>query len=48
MGVSEVKSDQRAKVVGIYSINGIRTQQLTRGLNIVVSADGSVRKVMSK
>ena len=48
MGVSEVKSDQRAKVVGIYSINGVRTQQLTRGLNIVVNADGSVRKVMSK
>ena len=48
MGVSEVKSDQHAKVVGIYSINGVRTQQLTRGLNIVVNADGSVRKVMSK
>ncbi|MBQ8064102.1 MAG: chitobiase/beta-hexosaminidase C-terminal domain-containing protein [Prevotella sp.] len=47
-GVSEVKADQRSKVAGIYSINGIRLQQLQRGLNIVVGADGKVRKVMVK
>ena len=48
MGVSEVKADQRSKVAGIYSINGVRLQQLQRGLNIVVGADGKVRKVMVK
>lgn len=32
----------------IYDMSGVLRQQLERGLNIVVSADGSVRKVMVK
>ena len=47
-GISEVNSQQKAKTVGIYSINGVRRQQLRSGLNIVVGADGNVRKVMVK
>ena len=47
-GISEVNTQQEAKVVGIYSINGVRHQQLHRGLNIVAGADGTVRKVMVK
>lgn len=33
---------------GIYSPSGVRRQQLQRGLNIVVGADGTTRKVMAK
>ena len=33
---------------GIYSLGGIRQGKLHRGLNIVVAADGTVRKVLVK
>ena len=33
---------------GIYSPSGVRLQQLQRGMNIVVSADGTIRKIMKK
>ena len=33
---------------GIYSPSGVRLEQLQRGMNIVVSADGTIRKVMKK
>ena len=34
--------------MGIYSPSGVRIQQLQHGLNIVVGADGKVRKVVVK
>ena len=33
---------------GIYSISGTRQNEMRRGLNIIVSSDGSVKKVYVK
>ncbi len=42
-------AEKNTKVAsGIYNLNGIRQSGLKRGLNIVVSGDGSVKKVMVK
>ena len=36
------------KVEGIYSVNGVKTDRLQRGTNIIRMADGTVRKVIVK
>ena len=36
------------KVEGIYNVNGVKTDRLLRGTNIIRMADGSVRKVIVK
>ena len=45
-GIASVR--QTAVPAGIYSLSGVRTSELQRGLNIVVQTDGSVRKVLVK
>ena len=47
-GISETTTAATKAVKGIYTINGLRRQQMQRGLNIVVASDGSVKKVMVK
>lgn len=47
-GISEALQTRRPAIVGIYNLNGIRRNQLQRGLNIVVSADGKYKKVIIK
>ena len=47
-GIETVSSSATLAPAGIYTMGGVRTSTLQRGLNIVVSADGSVRKVMIK
>lgn len=46
-GISETRL-QTVKNVGVYNLRGVRMRGMQRGLNIVVGADGSVRKVMVK
>ncbi|MBR0036342.1 MAG: glycosyl hydrolase family 98 [Bacteroidales bacterium] len=46
-GITSVNATDRLPE-GIYSITGIRRQQLQPGLNIVVDADGNSRKVFAK
>lgn len=46
-GISETRL-QPVKNVGVYNLRGVRMRGMQRGLNIVVGADGSVRKVMVK
>ena len=46
-GINDVQSTVRANG-SVYSLSGIRSQQLRRGVNIVVGNDGNVRKVMVK
>lgn len=45
-GIATVTSTKA--VQGIYSINGVRRQQLQRGLNILVSANGQVKKIIKE
>lgn len=45
-GISTVQTTRAA--AGIYNLNGMRQSDLRPGLNIVVSADGQVRKVLVK
>jgi hypothetical protein len=33
---------------GIYSVSGVRRNELRRGLNIIVTSDGNVKKVLVK
>lgn len=50
-GISSVNANAGSasgEVVEIYSANGVRTDRLTRGLNIVRYADGTVKKIMKK
>ncbi len=44
-GITDVKSATTV-AKGIYNLNGIRQNSLKRGLNIIVEADGSVKKVI--
>ena len=46
-GIADVKTATKA-AAGIYSINGIRQNGLKTGLNIVVEADGTVKKIIRK
>ena len=45
-GIEEVKQGAVTAAKGIYSLSGVRQSQLRRGLNIIVGADGTARKVM--
>lgn len=47
-GINEIGSTTDAKVSEIYSANGARKSQLTKGLNIVKMSDGTVKKVLVK
>ena len=47
-GISTISNMGTNATKGIYNINGIRQNGLRRGLNIIVSEDGSVKKVMIK
>lgn len=40
--------DGNAEVTAIYDLNGVRKNQLTKGINIVKLADGKVKKVLVK
>ena len=46
-GIASVKSSAKI-AAGIYSVNGIRQNGLKTGLNIVVEADGTVKKIVKK
>ena len=46
-GISNTDVAERLPI-GIYTPSGVRIQQLQHGLNIVVGADGKVRKVLVK
>ena len=46
-GIEDIRQDNTAAAAkGIYSLSGVRQSQLRRGLNIIVSANGTTRKVM--
>ena len=47
-GIQDIENTPKAAAAGIYNLNGIRQQSLKRGLNIVVSSDGTVKKVLVK
>lgn len=46
-GIKDVKQTMSV-AAGIYNLNGVRQNSLKRGLNIVVTADGTVKKVIVK
>ena len=47
VGISDVQPEVSLPA-GIYSVNGVRQQTTRRGLNIIVTSDGRVRKVFVK
>lgn len=47
-GIQNVEKSATKAVAGIYTMGGVRVNQLQSGLNIVVSADGNVKKVLVK
>ena len=47
-GIADLQQPAAKAPAAIYSLNGTRQQQLRRGLNIVVGADGTVKKVLVK
>ena len=47
-GIETVGTAKAKTPAGIYTLGGTRLAKMQRGLNIVVQADGSVRKVMIK
>ena len=47
-GIQDVSVASKKVATGIYNLNGIRMNSLQRGLNIVVSGDGNVKKVLVK
>lgn len=47
-GIVEQKNETTKQAVGIYNLSGVRQQGMKRGLNIIVEADGTVKKVMVK
>lgn len=47
-GIQNVQQSTAKAVAGIYTMGGVRVNQLQSGLNIVVSADGNVKKVLVK
>lgn len=50
MPPSEVNSDITAPteqtIVGIYNVNGVQTDGMTKGINIVVYSDGTTKKII--
>ena len=47
-GIDNMNANSSAKAEAIFSANGVRNAQLTKGLNIVKMSDGSIKKVMVK
>ena len=47
-GIQNVQQSTAKAVAGIYTLNGMRVNELQSGLNIVVSKDGKVKKVLVK
>lgn len=47
-GIDNINATSSAKAEAIFSVNGVRNAQLTKGLNIVKMSDGSVKKIMIK
>lgn len=37
-----------AEIVGIYNINGVRLNEMQRGINLLQMSDGTTRKVVVK
>ena len=46
-GITTVNTSMQS-AESIYSLNGVRRQELRRGVNIVVGKDGQVKKVLVK
>lgn len=46
--VRQIETAEEATVVGIYSLDGARQNQLQRGINIIRMSDGSVKKILVK
>ncbi len=46
--IQDIILDESVRPAGIYDINGVRYETLQRGLNIIVTTDGKVRKFMMK
>lgn len=47
-GINQINTASEVKAAEIYSANGARKSQLTKGINIVKMSDGSVKKVLVK
>jgi len=46
--VRQIETAEDATVVGIYSLNGARQDQMQRGINIIRMSDGCVKKILVK
>ena len=47
-GINQINTASEVKATEIYSANGARKSQLTKGINIVKMSDGTVKKVLVK
>lgn len=47
-GINQINTASEVKATEIYSANGARKSQLTKGLNIVKMSDGTMKKVLVK
>jgi hypothetical protein len=47
-GITTIAASEPTSRVAIYSASGVRRQSLERGLNIVIGADGVIRKIFVK
>lgn len=47
-GVGDMVAPRDEHTVAVYNMNGMQVQHLQKGINIVRTADGKVRKVLSK
>ena len=47
-GVDEKVAPRDEQTVAVYNMNGMQVQRLQKGINIVRTADGKVRKILSK
>ena len=47
-GVGDMVGPRDEHTVAVYNMNGMQVQRLQKGINIVRTADGKVRKVLSK
>lgn len=45
-GIDAVKSDVPAKITGIFSIDGHKKSELTKGVNIIKTSDGKTKKII--
>lgn len=48
VGISTTEKDMETTIVGIYTLEGVRIQNLQKGINIVKMSDGAVKKVLIK